>query len=269
MRLQLIDWMRGSKSPISTTPCDALTIPAAMSATIEASRGEAKASAARSPACTSKVTGPAGAPAPSNDAFRIRRSGTAVAFGSRGQTYYAAVLTNSVVAQKLLEIRTLMEMAGETFYKYSAYEKAAASIENASPLGDLVAAGEHLKLPGVGKSIGAVIEQLVRSGNADLLAELHQRFPPSLLEVLGVSGIGTKTAAMLFSDYGIASLDDLEAAFTQCRLEGVPRLGSKTIENWRLGILAYKGRLQRTPLPKALEIAREAIAYLRQGPVID
>ncbi len=179
------------------------------------------------------------------------------------------MLTNSEVAQKLLEIRTLMEMAGETFYKYSAYEKAAASVENAPPLGDLVATGEHLKLPGIGKSIGTVVEQLVRTGNAEQLAELHQRFPPTLLEVLGVSGIGTKTAAMLFSDYGIASLADLEAAIGAGRLDGVPRLGSKTIENWRRGILAYKGRLRRTPLPQALEIADEAVAYVRLGPAIE
>ena len=71
------------------------------------------------------------------------------------------VLSNTAVAQKLLEIRTLMELAGESFYKYSAYEKAAASVENAPPLADLVAAGEHFKLPGVGKTIGGVIEQLV------------------------------------------------------------------------------------------------------------
>jgi len=179
------------------------------------------------------------------------------------------VLTNSEVAQKLLEIRTLMEMAGETFYKYSAYEKAAASVENASPLGDLVATGEHLKLPGIGKSIGAVVEQLIRTGSAEQLAELHQRFPPALLEVLGVSGIGTKTAAMLFSDYGIASLADLEAAIGAGRLDGVPRLGSKTIENWRRGILAYKGRLRRTPLPQALAIAQEAVAYVRLGPAVE
>ena len=179
------------------------------------------------------------------------------------------MLTNSEVAQKLLEIRTLMEMAGETFYKYSAYEKAAASVENAPPLADLVATGEHLKLPGIGKSIGAAVEQLIRTGSSEQLAELHQRFPPTLLEVLGVSGIGTKTAAMLFSDYGIASLADLEAAIGAGRLEGIPRLGSKTIENWRRGILAYKGRLRRTPLPQALEIAQEAVAYVRLGPAIE
>ena len=162
-----------------------------------------------------------------------------------------------------------MEMAGESFYKYMAYEKAAASIENAAPLADLIAAGEHLKLPGVGKSIGAAIEQLVLTGSTTQLDELYRRFPPTVLEVLGVSGIGTKTAAMLFADYGIASLSDLEAAIAAGALAGVPRLGSKTIENWKRGILAFKGRQRRTPLPQALAIARQAMAYLEQGPPLE
>ena len=179
------------------------------------------------------------------------------------------MLSNDEVARKLNEIRTLMEMAGESFYKYMAYEKAAASVENAPPLADLVAAGEHLKLPGVGKSIGAAIEQLVRSGTAEQLDVLHQRFPPSILEVLGVSGIGTKTAGMLFAEYGIASLAELEAAIADGTLAGVPRLGSKTIENWRRGILAYRGRQRRTPLPLALTVAHEAMDYVRQGPALE
>ena len=177
-------------------------------------------------------------------------------------------LSNTEVAAKLLEIRTLMELAGDSFYKYTAYEKAAASVENAPPLADLVAAGEHLKLPGIGKTIGAVVEQLVRSGTSDQLAALHERFPPTLLEVLGVAGIGTKTAGMLFTEYGIASLADLESAIASGALESVPRLGKKTIENWKRGILAYKGRRHRTPLPLALAIAHEAMDYVRAGPAL-
>ncbi|MDE2481564.1 MAG: DNA polymerase/3'-5' exonuclease PolX [bacterium] len=179
------------------------------------------------------------------------------------------MLSNAEVANKLLEIRTLMEMAGETFYKYSAFEKAAASVENAPPLADLRAAGELLALPGIGKSIGAVIEQLLDTGRADALDQLYTRFPPSIVEVLGVNGIGVKTAAMLWKDYQIGSLADLEAALASGTLAGIPRLGPKTIENWKRGILAYKGRQRRTPLARALRIAGEAMAYLRAGPPHD
>jgi DNA polymerase (family 10) len=182
---------------------------------------------------------------------------------------HTPMLSNAEVAAKLLETRTLMEMAGESFYKYMAYEKAAASIENAPPLADLIAAGEHLKLPGIGRSIGAAVEQLLKTGSSDHLDQLHERFPASILEVLAVSGIGTKTAAMLFTDFGIASLADLEAAIVSEALAGVPRLGAKTIDNWKRGILAFKGRQRRTPLAEALVIAYEAMSFLREGPPVD
>ncbi|HTU83439.1 MAG TPA: DNA polymerase/3'-5' exonuclease PolX [Candidatus Acidoferrales bacterium] len=179
------------------------------------------------------------------------------------------MLSNADVAAKLLEIRTLMELAGDSFYKYMAYEKAAASVENAPPLGALIESGEHLALPGIGKTIGGVVEQLVRTGRADPLEALYRQFPPSILEVLAVSGIGVKTAATLFKDYGIASLADLEAAIASGTLAGVPRLGPKTIENWKRGILAYKGRLHRTPLALAMTVAREAMDFVRRGPPLE
>jgi DNA polymerase (family 10) len=176
------------------------------------------------------------------------------------------VPTNAEIASRLIEIRMLMEMAGESFYKYMAYEKAAASVENAPPLADLVAMGEHLALPGIGKSIGTVIEQLVKTGTAEALDVLHRRFPPTILELLGVAGIGTKSAAMLFEGFGIASLDDLERALREGTLEGVPRLGPKTLENWRRSLLAYKAHLTRTPLARARTTAREIMTFLAQGP---
>jgi DNA polymerase (family X) len=52
-------------------------------------------------------------------------------------------------------------------------------------------------------------------------------------------------------------------------LAGVPRLGPKTLENWKRGILAYKGRKNRTPLAFALIAAREAMEFLREGPALD
>jgi DNA polymerase (family 10) len=178
------------------------------------------------------------------------------------------VPSNLEVSKKLLEIRTLMELAGESFYKYSAFEKAAAAIENAPPVVDLIAAGELLSIPGVGKSIGAAIEELVARGSAAVLDDLYQRYPPSILEVLAVDGIGTKTAGLLFEQYGIASLADLESAIDEGVLADAPRMGPKTIENWKRGILAYKGRARRTPLARALAVARDAMAYIETGPPV-
>lgn len=176
------------------------------------------------------------------------------------------MLSNTEVAQALTRIRTLMELAGETFYKFTAYERAASAVENAPPLSDLAAAGELTGLPGVGKSLAATIEQLLQTGTCELLETLQQRYPPTIFEVLGVSGIGVKTAAVLFETYGIGSLADLEKAIDAGVLDAAPRMGRKTLENMRRGILAYRGRQRRTPLASALETAREIMAFLEGGP---
>jgi DNA polymerase (family 10) len=174
--------------------------------------------------------------------------------------------SNAEIAQTLMRIRTLMELAGESFYKFMAYERAASAIENAPPIDDLVAAGQLTTLPGIGKSIAGTVEDLVKTGTCEHLDVLAQRYPPTIFEVLGVSGIGIKTAAMLFEQFGIGSLADLEKAIDAGVLDTAPRMGRKTIENIRRGILAYRGRQNRTPLASALAAARDAMAYLQAGP---
>ena len=174
--------------------------------------------------------------------------------------------SNAEIAETLMRMRKLMELAGESFYKFMAYERAASALENAPPVGDLMTSGQLTTVPGIGKSIAATIEDLVRTGTCEHLEMLSQRYPATIFEVLGVSGIGIKTAAMLFEQFGIGSLADLEKAIDGGLLDAAPRMGRKTIENIRRGILAYRGRQQRTPLARALAAAREAMTYLQAGP---
>ncbi|MDQ6929288.1 MAG: DNA polymerase/3'-5' exonuclease PolX [Candidatus Eremiobacteraeota bacterium] len=179
------------------------------------------------------------------------------------------LLGNDQIAKRLNEIRTLMELGGEPFFKFMAYERAASAVENAGPLKEMLATGELVKLPGIGKSIAATIAELCERGDCELLRDLYVRFPATIFEVLGISGIGIKTAGMLFERYGIGSLCDLEAAVESGALEEIPRMGKKSIENIKRGILAYKGRQNRTALGAALRVARGVLEYLHAGPPTD
>jgi DNA polymerase (family 10) len=174
----------------------------------------------------------------------------------------ADALTNAEIAGRLKEIRTLMEFAGEPFFKFMAYERAAETIENAAPLAGVLASGRLEELPGVGKTIAGRIAELCATGTCGYLEELRTRYPSTLIEVLGVGGVGMKTARLLYERLGVASLADLERALAAGALSEIPRLGAKSIENIRRGVLAYRGRNQRTPIGVALPIAREIIAYL-------
>jgi DNA polymerase (family 10) len=158
-----------------------------------------------------------------------------------------------------------MEFAGEPFFKFMAYERAAETLENAPPAAQLLASGELQALPGIGKTIAGRIAELLETGTIAYRDELAARYPLTLLEVLGVQGIGMKTAQTMFAELGIASLADLERALETGALAGMPRLGKKSLENIKRGILAYKGRRTRTPLGRALPLARTALAYLAAG----
>jgi DNA polymerase (family 10) len=188
-----------------------------------------------------------------------RRCADAEGFGAM-----ASSLGNAAIAKKLLEIRTLMEFAGEPFFKFMAYERASAAVENAAPVAESIAQGTLEKLPGVGKTIAGRIRELAETGTCAYLEELEARFPPTLHEVLGVQGVGMKTAIALFTTMQIASLAELEAAVDDGRLATFPRLGKKSIDNIKRGILAYKGRGTRTPIGTALPLAREIVAFLQE-----
>ena len=175
-----------------------------------------------------------------------------------------ATRTNREIAERLREIRTLMEFAGEAFFKFMAYERAAETLENAAPLGAGFDEARLIELPGVGKSIAARIATIARTGTDPYLEELRERYPSTLMEVLRVQGVGMKTAQQLFERLGVASLADLERALDEGALTTMPRLGAKSIENIRRGVLAYKGRSKRTPLGVALPVAREVIAHLER-----
>jgi len=174
-------------------------------------------------------------------------------------------LSNAEIARTLKEIRTLMEFAGEPFFKFMAYERAAETLENAAPAASLVASGELQRLPGIGKTIAARIVELLETGSIAYHDELAATYPLTLVDMLGVQGIGMKTAQTLFREQGIASLADLERAVDAGALDGVARLGKKSIENIKRGILALKGRGTRTPLGRALPLARSIVAYLEAG----
>ncbi len=171
-------------------------------------------------------------------------------------------LPNADIAKILKQIRTLMEFAGEPFFKFMAYERAAETLENAPPVAELVASGRLQELPGIGKTIAGRITEICATGSCGYLEELSAKYPLTLVELLGVSGVGMKTAQQLFGSLGIASLADLEAALAAGQLDGMPRLGAKTIENIRRGVLAHKGRQRRTLLGQALPIARSIVDYL-------
>src|ERR671937_2104658 len=128
-------------------------------------------------------------------------------------------MRNAEIADALSELATLYELDGAIRYRVLAYREAARVIRQ-SPVSvaELARAGRATELPGVGKTLEQKILALLGTGEIPAAAKLKLKFPPSLIEVTRVPGVGPKRARLVFDELGVASLDDLRAAAAEQRI---------------------------------------------------
>ncbi|MEK6284942.1 MAG: helix-hairpin-helix domain-containing protein [Acidobacteriota bacterium] len=140
---------------------------------------------------------------------------------------------NAEVARVLQQIADMLEFKNENPFKYRSYQMAAETIGSmATPVTDIVSrggAGELQKIPGIGKTISAQILEIIQTGKSSYFEELTKDIPATVLDLRRVSGIGLKTAQLLYRDLGVNSLDQLKSLAEGGGLASVPGLGEKTI----------------------------------------
>jgi DNA polymerase (family X) len=179
-------------------------------------------------------------------------------------------MTNAEIAAALEELGVLYELDGAVKYRVLAYSAAAKAIrESPISVAELAAQGRSTEIPGVGKTLAAKIDALLATGEIPAAAKLKAKFPPTLIEVTRVPGVGAKTARLLFEELGVASLEDLQAAAEAEKVREVRGLGPKAEEN----VLAALERLGepgegpgRLLLSAVRPIAEELAAALREHP---
>jgi DNA polymerase (family 10) len=181
-------------------------------------------------------------------------------------------MTNTEIAEALTELATLYELDGAIRYRVLAYREAARVVRQ-SPVSveELAREGRATELPGVGETLQQKIVALVDTGEIPSATKLKRKFPPGLVEVTRVPGVGAKTARRLFDELGVASLDDLRAAAEQERIRDLKGLGPKAEENVlaALGKLADRGPAERLLLSEVLPIAEQLASDLRADPSSD
>jgi DNA polymerase (family 10) len=170
---------------------------------------------------------------------------------------------NLVIARVLAEIGDLLEIKSENPFKIRAYRNAAETITHlAERLAGLTPA-ERLGLPGIGKDLAAKIGELIETGTCRYHQELLQEFPPTILDLLHLQGVGPKTVALLFQGLQIRTLDDLERAAREGRLRVLKGMGAKK-EASILKALEERPRLTgRRLMPEAYDTAAALVAELR------
>jgi DNA polymerase (family X) len=173
---------------------------------------------------------------------------------------------NEEIAALLREYAELTQITGGDVFRVRNYEKAARSVRGwGEDLGELDLKALR-EIPGVGASIAAKIAEFRETGSIGALEELRSRIPPGVLELTKVPGLGPKRALQLNRDLGVESVDDLAAAITDGRLDGLAGFGAKSEERIGNGIEVYRQGRERVLLDVASHTATTMVAALSAVP---
>jgi DNA polymerase (family X) len=182
--------------------------------------------------------------------------------------------TNSEIAEALDELGDLYELDGAVIYRIVSYRNAAKAIRDATvSVTALAREGRATELAGVGSIIQEKVLALADDGEIPAAVKLRAKFPPGLLELTHLSGLGPKRARRLYEELGIDSLDSLAQAATAHRIRELKGFGPKAEQTLLTAAQAASARAaaagengggSRIALDRALTIADQLVAALRQ-----
>jgi len=158
-----------------------------------------------------------------------------------------ALPLNAAVAGRLAEVARILEEHGANRFRVAAYQRAAATLRGlARPVDELLRQDgvEGLQqLPGIGESLARSIRDLVTTGRLPMLERLRGETDP--VELLrSVPGVGRVIADRLHHDLGIDTLEELEAAAHDGRLERIAGFGEKRLAGIRDSLAQRLGRVR-------------------------
>ena len=174
------------------------------------------------------------------------------------------------MAQVFAEIADLLEIKGENAFKIRAYRTASDTL---AAWADPVARMEEpqlRELPGIGKDLAAKIRELSTSGSCLYHQELLQEFPPTILDLLRLQGVGPKTVALLYASLNITTVDQLADAARNGRLRDLKGMGAKKEALILKAVEERQKDTGRHLLSDTASVSAELVGYLRErAPDID
>ena len=181
-------------------------------------------------------------------------------------------MTNADIAVIFEQVADLLEYQGGNVFRVRAYRNAARTI------GDMVESLATVRadpkrsltdLEGIGADLADKIGSLLDTGELPLLAELRKSVPSVVFELMRIPGLGPKKVKLLVDALGIDSLDSLEIACRDGRVEGVKGFGAKT----QAAILSNIGFAKNPDHARLLweeadSIVQDVLAWMGQCPQI-
>jgi len=177
---------------------------------------------------------------------------------------------NLEIAARFAAIADMLDIRGEGGFRAISYQRGARILEGLpEDVEDLVEKGRLAEISGIGSALAEKIEEFVRTGRIAYYDELRASFPPGLLELLDVPGLGPKKVRVLWQQVGVSDIETLRKAAESRRLRRIKGFGEKTEENILRGIQLVREGQSRILLSLANSVADRVVAHLREHSPIE
>jgi DNA polymerase (family 10) len=171
---------------------------------------------------------------------------------------------NRTIAQVFADVADLLELKAENAFKIRAYRSASETIGAWPDSVGRLDVKQLQEIPGIGRDLAAKIRELADTGTSRYYEELLQEFPPTILDLLRLQGVGPKTVALLYSALNVRTLDDLAAAARDGRIRGLKGMGAKKEALILKAIEERQKDVGRHLVSDTSAVASELAAYLRE-----
>jgi DNA polymerase (family X) len=177
--------------------------------------------------------------------------------------------TNLELAEALDELGDLYELDGAVNYRVIAYHNAAKAIRESSvSISALARQGRATEIAGIGATIQEKVLAMADTGEIPAAVKLKAKYPPGLVAITHLPGLGPKRAKRLFDELGIDSPEALRAAASEQRIRTLKGFGAKAEEALLQALDAFDvdGPRARTVLNRALTQGELLLEALRAHP---
>jgi len=160
------------------------------------------------------------------------------------------IVTNRQIAEALSSIGELVEAQNGNPYRIQAYRNAARGVlELNEPAVAIIARGEKLPVPGLGRRLQFRIAELVHTGIMTFYNDLcMQSLPPAVRRLMAVEHVGPHVAVRLYEELGIDTPEKLWWAAHQQRIRKLHGFGVRSETRLKAAAAHLLGKTQPTQL---------------------
>jgi DNA polymerase (family 10) len=181
-------------------------------------------------------------------------------------------LDNVAIAAEIGKLADLLEFSGANSFKIRAYRNGARVIKDFPDSFATMVHNDPSKITdvqGIGKGVAEKITQLIELDNIAEIDELLEVIPASVLDLLRIPGLGPKKAAALYRTLNIQTLDQLQAACEDGKVQELKGFAAKTEQSILDGIAIAAAANSRIRWSAADELAETLREHLQACPAVE